>query len=218
MEEQDQAVSPQGALSSFALTEAADSMKHNLHLTNAYWEDLMQQMAAVEDQSALIEVMQEDEQELNKIIDEEQVHRAQISVLSHGAAGHGESWGAKSRKWDNLVPFWNRHRGKFIYPYTSRCWSCMRKRTSLSSRYDSHASLPSQSPAAKHLGLHEEMFDILPGTVNTVRGAASRVRQIPNVVASNPSDGSLEEILTKADHQIQGMSIAGPKRVRCTDT
>ena len=38
-------------------------------------------MAASEDQSALVEVMQEEE-ELNKIIEEEQAHRAQISVLS----------------------------------------------------------------------------------------------------------------------------------------
>ena len=67
-------------------------------------------------------------------------------------------------------------------------------------------------------GLHEEMFYILSGTVNTVRGAASRLRQMPNIVASNTTDDSFEEILTQADHQIQGMSIADPKRVRFTDT
>ena len=61
------------------------------------------------------------------------------------------------------------------------------------------------------------MFDILPGNVNTVRGAASRVRQMPNLVASNPTDDSFEEILIQAYHQMQGMSIADPKIVRCTD-
>ena len=39
-------------------------------------------MAAAEDQPALDEVMQEEEQELNKIIEEEQAHKAQIPVLS----------------------------------------------------------------------------------------------------------------------------------------
>ena len=39
-------------------------------------------MAAAEDQPALVEVMWEEEQELNKIIEEEQTDRAQISVLS----------------------------------------------------------------------------------------------------------------------------------------
>ena len=74
-----------------------------------------------------------------------------------------------------------------------------------------HASLPSQSPAPRMKGLCEEMFDILSGTLNTVIGAASRVRQMPNLVESNPTEDCFEEILTKADHQIQRMSIAGPK-------
>ena len=82
----------------------------------------------------------------------------------------------------------------------------------------SHASLLSQSAAPRILGLHEEMLDILPGTVNTFRGTASRVRQMPNIVASNPTDGSFEEILTQTDHQIQGMSIADHKWVKFTDT
>ena len=37
-----------------------------------------------------------------------------------------------------------------------------------------HASPPSQSPAPTIQGLCEEMFDILPDIVNTVRVAASR--------------------------------------------
>ena len=80
-----------------------------------------------------------------------------------------------------------------------------------------HASLQSQLSAPRIQGLHEEVFDILLGTVNTVRGAASRVRKMPNVVASNPTDDSFEEILNHADHQIQGMSIADLKRVRFMD-
>ena len=80
-----------------------------------------------------------------------------------------------------------------------------------------HASPPSQSPAPRIQGLHEEMFNILPSIVSTVRGAASRVRQMPNVVASNPTDDSFEDILTQADHQIKWTSIAYPKRVRFMD-
>ena len=80
-----------------------------------------------------------------------------------------------------------------------------------------HALLPSQSPAPRIWVLHEEMFHILPSTVNTVREAASRVRQIQNIVVSNPTDNSFEKILTQADHQIQGTSIADPKQVRLTD-
>ena len=57
MEEPDLSVAPQCALSSFTLSEADDSMEHNLHHTQAYWEDLMLQMAAAEDQHALAEVM-----------------------------------------------------------------------------------------------------------------------------------------------------------------
>ena len=41
---------------------------------------------------------------------------------------------------------------------------------------------------------------------------------MPNIVASNPTDDSFEEILIQADHQIQGMSIADPMRVRFIDT
>ena len=62
-----------------------------------------------------------------------------------------------------------------------------------------HTSLTSQSPAPRIQGLHEEMFDILPGTVNTVREPATRVRQMPNIVASNPADDSFEVILTHTD-------------------
>ena len=40
---------------------------------------------------------------------------------------------------------------------------------------------------------------------------------MPNIIASNPTDDSFEEILSKADHQIQGMSITNPKQVRFTD-
>ena len=41
MEEHDMAVAPPSALSSFAFSEAEDSMEHNLQCTLAYWEDLM---------------------------------------------------------------------------------------------------------------------------------------------------------------------------------
>ena len=82
MEKQCLAVSHQGSLSYVALCEAEASMKHNLHHTQAYQEDLMWQVAAAEDQPALTEVMWEEEQELNKIIEEEQAQKAQISVLS----------------------------------------------------------------------------------------------------------------------------------------
>ena len=75
-----------------------------------------------------------------------------------------------------------------------------------------HASLPSQLLTPKFQSLCEELLDILPSTVNTVREAASRVKQTPNVVASNPTDDSYEEIQTQAGHQIKGMSIADPKR------
>ena len=40
---------------------------------------------------------------------------------------------------------------------------------------------------------------------------------MPNIVASNPTNDSFEEILTQADHQIQGMSIADPRPVRFTN-
>ena len=55
------------------------------------------------------------------------------------------------------------------------------------------------------------MFNILPGAVNTMREAASRAREMPNIVMSNPTDDSFEKILNQADYHIQGMSIAGPK-------
>ena len=62
-------------------------MEHNLHCTHAYQEDLLLQMAAAEDQSALVEEMQEEEEEeeeeeIDKGTEEEQAHRAQLSVLS----------------------------------------------------------------------------------------------------------------------------------------
>ena len=41
-------VAPQGVLSSVPLSEAEGNMKHNLCHTQAYQEDLLQQMAAAE--------------------------------------------------------------------------------------------------------------------------------------------------------------------------
>ena len=82
-EEQDLATVHWGALSSFALSEAEDSMKHNLQHTHAYWEDLLWQVAAAEDQPALVEVMQEEVQELSIITEEDQAHKDKISVLSY---------------------------------------------------------------------------------------------------------------------------------------
>ena len=79
-------------------------------------------------------------------------------------------------------------------------------------------------PHHHHNHLHQEfracvrkMYDILPITVNTIRGEASRTRQVPNIVAGNPTDDLFEETLTQADCQIQGMSIADPKPGRFTD-
>ena len=80
-----------------------------------------------------------------------------------------------------------------------------------------HASPPSQSPTLRIQGLHEEMFDIFPSTVNMVREAVSRVRQMPNIAARYPNDDSLVVLLTQADRQIQGMSIADARRFRFTD-
>ena len=68
-----------------------------------------------------------------------------------------------------------------------------------------HASLPSQSPAQRIRCLHEKCLIYCP------------VLQMSNIVAINPTDDSFEEILTQADHQIQGMSISDLKQVRFTD-
>ena len=67
MEEQDLAAAHQSALSSFALSEGAGSMEHNLWHSHFY-QDLLWQMVVVEDQPALAEVMQEEEWELSKNI------------------------------------------------------------------------------------------------------------------------------------------------------
>ena len=94
MEEQDMAVYHQGALSTFALSEAEDNMEHNLHHTCAYQEDLMWQMATAEDQPALGEITWEEEQELNKIIEKKNRPTELKFLSSDAAAGYVESWGA----------------------------------------------------------------------------------------------------------------------------
>ena len=66
----------QNALSSFSLSEAEDRMEHSLQQIHAYSEDLVWQMASAEDQPTLTEGVWEEERQLNRIIEEEQAHRA----------------------------------------------------------------------------------------------------------------------------------------------
>ena len=82
MEDKDFTSAHQSSLKSFALSRAEDSLECNLLHIHACWEDLLWQMATAEDLPVLPEVMLEEEGRLNRIIEEDQAHRAWITVLS----------------------------------------------------------------------------------------------------------------------------------------
>ena len=175
-------------------------------------------MAAAEYQPALVEVMQEKEQELNRIIKEEQANKAQISVLSQMQLQTMERVEKQEQELRQLSAILEWMPREIHLPSAQADVEATsdRELPSVQHMNTSCSPLP-QSPTLRIQSLHEEMFDILPGTVNTIRGATSRPRQMPSIVAGNPTENSFEETLTQADHKIQGMSITDPKWVRFTD-
>ena len=123
-------------------------------------------MAAAEDQPALVEVMQE-EQELNKII-KEQAHRAQISVLSQMQLQVIARAEEQEQELGQLgVILEQTERKIYNLPAQADVKAASERELPWAPDITPHASLPSQSPARRIQGLHEEMFDTLPSSVNT---------------------------------------------------
>ena len=69
-------------LRSFSLSETDTSVKQNLFHVHAHHHSLMNQSVAADDAPEMAQVLDAERQSVEQIIEEEQIHRAQVAALS----------------------------------------------------------------------------------------------------------------------------------------
>ena len=172
-------------LRSFSLSKTETSVERNLRHAHAHHNSLMCQWVAGEDALEMSRLLDAEMQSVEQIIEEEQAHRAQVAALSQmqlQAMERMEDQERELRRLSNLMA-----EQQAILRSTP-------ERTQPQS--------PSTSPPHNLARLRGEIQDVLPGTVNTMRGAVERVGQVPDL--GNPPllrGDMLEDILAKEQEE-----------------
>ena len=151
-------------LRSFSLSETETSVERNLRRARAHHDSLMHQRVAAEDAPEMARLLDAEMQSVEHIIEEEQAHRAQVAALSQMQLQAMERVEEQERELRRLSELMAQHQAVL---------------TSLPERPQPQ-SLP-VSPPHNLARLREEVLDVLPGTVNTVRGAADKVGQVSDL-------------------------------------
>ena len=151
-------------LRSFSLSETKTSVEQNLQCACAHHDDLIHQWVAAEDAPEMARLLDAEMHSVEQIIEEEQAHRAQVAGLLQmqlQAMERVEEQEQDLRRLSNLMA---EHQAILRTlpegPETQ--------------------SLPT-SPLHNLAWLRGEVQDVLPGTVNTMRGAAERVGHVPDL-------------------------------------
>ena len=124
----------------------------------------MHQWVAVADASEMAQFMDAKMQSMEQIIEEEQAHRAQVAALSQMQLQAVERVEEQERELRRLSALMAEHQAVL---------------RSLSER-PCQWSLPT-SPPHNLAWLRSKVEDVLPGTVNTVRGVVERAGQVPDL-------------------------------------
>ena len=145
-------------------------------------DSLMCQRVAVEDAPEMAQLLDAKMQSVKQIIEEEQAHRMHVAALSQmqpQAMERVEEQERELRRLSNLMA-----QQQAILRSSPECQS------------------PSTSPPHSLAQLRGKVEDVLPGTVNTVRGAVERVGQVPDL--GNPPTlrgDMLEDKLAEHEHE-----------------
>ena len=185
-EQREPSFSPPSAL---ALSNMEEGMGHNIERAQALQEDLSQQRASLQHHSTEAQALQGQEALLADIIDEEMVHRTQVSVLSQLHLQQAEEIKSQSKeiRWLSTL---------------------LEKQQAILERVQEQQSRVPEVPVPPVNRLQElqrEAFDILPGTVNAKRGAAAAhasgiLQDIPVIGRTQFEDELAEEAIWNA-HQ-----------------
>ena len=151
-------------LRSFSLSDTKTSVERNLRCAHAHHDSLMCQWVAAEDAPEMAKLLDAEMQSVEQIIEEEQVHRVQVAALSQMQLQAMERVAEQERKLRRLSNLMAEHQAIL--------------RTSPERP---QPQSPPTSPPHNLAWLRDEIHDVLPGTVNTVGGAADRVHQVPDL-------------------------------------
>ena len=139
----------------------------------------MCQRVAVEDAPEMTRLLDAEMHSVEQIIEEEQAHRAQVAALSQMQLQAMERVEEQERELRRLSNLMAKHQAIL---------------RSLPERPQPQS--PPTSPSHNLAQLSGKVQDVLPGTVNTIKGAVERVGQVPDL-GNLPTlgGGTLEDIL-----------------------
>ena len=124
----------------------------------------MHQRVAAEDAPEMSRLLDVEMKSVEQIIEEEQAHRVQVAALSQMQLQAMERVEEQERELRRLSNLMAQHQAVLrTSPERPQPWS------------------PQTSPPHNLAWLRDEIHDVLPGTVNTMRGAADRVGQVPDL-------------------------------------
>ena len=180
-------------LKSFSLSETEMSVKQNLQCACAHHDSLMHQWVAAEDAPEMARLLDAKMHSVDQIIEKEQVHRVQVAALSQMQLQAMERVEEQERELRRLSNLMAEHQAIL---------------RTLPERPQTQS--PPTSPPHNLAWLRSKVPDVLPGTVNTIRGAAERVGQVPDLGNLPTLRGDmLEDIL--AEHQEEEVPV-NPQR------
>ena len=172
-------------LRSFSLSDTETSVEQNLQHAHAHHDSLMHQRVAAEDAPEMARLLDAKMQSVEHIIEEEQAHRAQVAALSQMQLQAMERVAEQERELRRLSNLMAEHQAILrTLPEGPQPQS------------------PPTSPPHNLARLRGEVQNVLPGTVNTVRGAADRVGQVPDLGNLPTFRGdTLEDILVEEQEE-----------------
>ena len=167
-------------LRSFSLSETETSVERNLRRARAHHDNLMRQRVAAEDAPEMARLLDAEMASVEHIIEEEQAHRVQVAALSQMQLQAMERVEEQERELRRLSNLMAQHQAILT----------------TSPERPQPQSPPPTSPPHNLARLRGEIQDVLPGTVNTLRGAADRAGQVSDL--GNPpnlAEDTLHDIL-----------------------
>ena len=140
-------------LRSFSLSETETSVEQNLWWAHAHHDSLMCQQVTAEDAPEMARLLDAKMHSVEQLIEEEQVHRAQVAALSQMQLKAMERVEEQERELRRLSNLMAKHQAIL---------------RTLPERLQQQS--PLTSPSHNLAQLRGEIEDVLCGTVNTVRG------------------------------------------------
>ena len=151
-------------LRSISLSNTETSVEQNLNHACAHHDSLMHQCVAAEYTPEMAQLQDAKHKSVEQIIEEEQAHRAQVAALSQMQLQAMERMEAQERELRRLSALLVEHQ------------VILRSLPERPHQESTQASPPQDLGQPR-----SEIEDILPSTINTVRGAAKRTGQVPDL-------------------------------------